>query len=61
MLGLVALHTIFTREHNRIAGILNSLNPHWSEQLIFLEARKIVISEFQHIIYNEWLPLVVGE
>lgn len=60
MVSLVAVHMIFTREHNRVAGILSSMNPHWAEQLVFLEARKIVIAEFQHIIYNEWLPLIIG-
>lgn len=58
---LVALHLLFAREHNRIAELLHHLNPHWSDDIIFEEARKIVVAEIQHITYNEWLPLVIGQ
>lgn len=58
---LVAVHLLFAREHNRIAGLLHRLNPHWSDDIIFEESRKIVVAEIQHITYNEWLPLVIGQ
>lgn len=58
---LVAIHLLFAREHNRIAESLHKLNPSWSDDVIFEEARRIVIAELQHITYNEWLPLVIGE
>ena len=48
------------REHNRIARQLVFHNPVWLDDRIYEEARRIVIAEYQHIIFNEWLPLIVG-
>jgi len=59
-LNLVVLHTIFMREHNRIATELARLNPRWSDDKIYQEARKINIAEYQHILFKEWLPIIIG-
>lgn len=58
--NLLAMHTLWMREHNRIAKFLHSQNPSWEDEKVFQEARRLVIAEYQHIIYNEWLPLIVG-
>ncbi|CAG9580052.1 unnamed protein product [Danaus chrysippus] len=58
---LAVLHTILLREHNRVADILSSLNPLWTDEKIYQEARRIVVAEIQHITYQEWLPLNFGE
>lgn len=60
-LGLVGVQVLFMREHNRIAMALSQTNPTWSDETVFKEARKIVIAILQHIVYNEWLPLIVGK
>jgi peroxidase len=58
---LVSIHTIWLREHNRIAKILHRLNPAWSDEDVFQESRRVNIAEYQHILYNEWLPIVIGD
>ena len=58
--GLTVMHTVWVREHNRIAGDLRNLNQQWEAETIFQEARKIIIAEWQHIVYNEWLPILLG-
>ena len=60
-LGLTGMHTLFMREHNRIASSLSILNPTWSDEIRYYETRRILIAVYQHIIYNEWIPATIGK
>ncbi|CAH1635701.1 unnamed protein product [Spodoptera littoralis] len=57
---LATLQVVLLREHNRIADTLALLNPHWDDETIFQEARRIHIAETQHINYYEYLPILLG-
>ena len=57
---MASIHTQWYREHNRVRDILKQLNPGWSEENLFQETRRIVIAEYVHIIYNEFLPPLIG-
>ncbi|XP_067938459.1 chorion peroxidase-like [Watersipora subatra] len=58
---LTSMHTLFLREHNRIANKLSSLNNHWSDEKVYQETRKIVGGILQRLTYAEWLPVIVGK
>ena len=57
---LTVLHTIFLREHNRLVTGLSQINPTWEPTKLYLEARRIVAAELQHITYEEFVPLMLG-
>ncbi|XP_037019646.2 eosinophil peroxidase [Artibeus jamaicensis] len=57
---LAAMHTLFMREHNRLATELRRLNPRWTGDKLYQEARKIVGAMVQIITYRDYLPLVLG-
>ena len=49
------------RQHNRLAKRLSSINPHWSDEQVYQETRKIVEAQLQIITYKHWLPYIIGD
>ncbi|XP_041667091.1 eosinophil peroxidase-like [Cheilinus undulatus] len=60
-IALASLHTLFMREHNRLAGQLKSLNPHWDSETLYQEARKIMGAYTQVFVFRDYLPHIVGD
>ena len=58
---LAVMHTIWVREHNRLEERLHRLNPHWSGDVLYEETRRIVSAMVQHVTFNEFLPIVLGQ
>lgn len=58
--GLTSMHTLWVREHNRIARVLKRGNPTWNDERLYQDARKIVGAMMQKITYKDYLPLVFG-
>ncbi|XP_043206003.1 chorion peroxidase-like [Amphibalanus amphitrite] len=59
-LHVALLHTVWLREHNRVAGELARNHPDWDDERLFQEARRVVVAQLQHITYNEFVPGTLG-
>ncbi|XP_040914825.1 eosinophil peroxidase [Toxotes jaculatrix] len=59
-IALTSIHTLFLREHNRLARALKALNPHWDSETLYQEARKIMGAYTQVIVFRDYLPHIVG-
>uniref|UniRef100_A0A8C5C2E2 Myeloid-specific peroxidase n=1 Tax=Gadus morhua TaxID=8049 RepID=A0A8C5C2E2_GADMO len=60
-IALTSLHTMFLREHNRLARELKKLNPWWDSETLYQEARKIMGAYNQVFIFRDYLPHIVGD
>ena len=56
--AILALHTVFLREHNRLCDELAEANPNWSDERLYQRARKMVGAYIQKITFNDWLPSI---
>ncbi|KAK8761120.1 hypothetical protein V5799_027617, partial [Amblyomma americanum] len=57
--GLTSVHTIWLRHHNLLASYF-AQNVNANDEALFQVTKRIVESQFQHIVYSEWLPAVIG-
>jgi hypothetical protein len=59
-LGITTLHVTFLRNHNWLAGQIKAQGVLTTDEAIFQKARDINIATWQHIVYDELLPQVLG-
>ncbi|XP_029476477.1 eosinophil peroxidase-like [Oncorhynchus nerka] len=59
-IALTSIHTMFMREHNRLARALSRLNPQWDAETLYQEARKIMGAYTQLFVFRDYLPHIVG-
>ncbi|KFQ62161.1 Thyroid peroxidase, partial [Pelecanus crispus] len=58
--SLAAMHTLWLREHNRLARALKNINSHWTAETVYQEARKIVGALHQIITLRDYIPKIIG-
>lgn len=59
-IALTAMHTLFVREHNRLADGIREDMPSLPGELVYQRARRIVAALMQVITYQEYLPALLG-
>ncbi len=59
-IALTAMHTLFVREHNRLAEEIAIKHPNFNEDEVYQTARKVVGAEIQAITFEEFLPKLLG-
>lgn len=57
---LIVMHTLFAREHNRVAAEVARAYRKHSDDFIYALTRLIVAAELQAIVYYEFIPAVLG-
>ncbi|MBC8437865.1 MAG: hypothetical protein H8D82_01195, partial [Euryarchaeota archaeon] len=50
--ALLSMHTLFVREHNRLADVISERNPDWTDEQIYQYARHINIGLIEAVTYE---------
>ena len=58
--ALTSMHTLWAREHNRIAAELAAGDSSLNDEQLYQQARELVVAEIQAVTYNEFLPALLG-
>ena len=60
-IGLIAMHTLFVREHNHWVEYFRKKNPSLTGDALYYRARAMVGAIIQRITYSEFLPVLLGK
>jgi len=60
-LAIALFQNLFLRYHNHLADELHAINPSWSDERIYQEARRIMGAVIQVITYEHFLPIILGD
>ena len=58
--SLTVMHTLWVREHNRIAAAIKQSNPSFDADQVFFTTRQIVAADIAKITYQDYLPILLG-
>ena len=58
--ALFLFHTLFLREHNRIALEISQAHPEMEDEIVFQKARHLNIAQYQNIVMNDHLKNYLG-
>lgn len=58
--ALISMHTVWIREHNYQVDRLREEHPTWTEEQLFTGAKIIVEAEYQNVVFNEYVPFLLG-
>ncbi|MFI6642468.1 peroxidase family protein [Streptomyces sp. NPDC050504] len=58
--GLMSIHSLFVREHNRLAALIAAERPTASAEQVFQHARKWVGALIGTITFQEFIPAILG-
>lgn len=57
---LSSVQTLFMREHNHQVDLAQAAHPEFTADQLFNQARAITTAEYQNILYQDWLPTLLG-
>ena len=59
--GLITIHTLYIKQHNKVAQAMQKLRSDWNDEKLYQEARRLLTARFQHHVYAEYLPKLLGQ